>query len=72
MSKVKKEIKKETIGEGKFEKTTEIRPGKGPGQSRAEYTRIKNSEGKTIKSYKDSYDRANKFQHRKQKELPKP
>jgi hypothetical protein len=43
----------------------EIRPGKGPGQSRAHYTRYKNNEGKTIRTYKDSYDRAGKFQGRK-------
>ena len=35
-SKVVKSKTTETIG-GKFTKTTEIRPGKGPGQSRAEY-----------------------------------
>jgi uncharacterized protein RhaS with RHS repeats len=53
-----------SIGD-KFSKTIEIRPGKGGGQSRAEYVRYKNSDGKTIRTYKDSYDRANKFQHRK-------
>jgi RHS repeat-associated protein len=64
LSKVEKSKTTESIG-GKYTKTTEVRPGKGPGQSRAEITRVKNSEGKTIRTYKDSYDRANKFQHRK-------
>jgi RHS repeat-associated protein len=36
-----------------------------PGQSRAEYTYWKNAQGKVIRSYKDSYDRANRFMHRK-------
>ena len=56
---------------GNFTKTTEVRPGKGPGQSRAEYIRYKNADGKTIKNVKDSYDRAGKLQHRKHKPLPK-
>ena len=64
-SKVQKSNKTEEIGGGKFTKTTETRPGKGPGQSRAEYVRIKNKNGKVVKTYKDSYDRANKFQGRK-------
>ena len=55
----------EQVGGGKSTKTTEVRPGKEPGQSRAEYVRYKNAEGKTIRTYKDTYDRAGKFQHRK-------
>lgn len=65
LSKVEKSKTVEQIGDGKYTKTTEVRPGIGPGQSRSEYVRIKDAEGKTIKTYKDSYDRANKFQHRK-------
>ena len=49
----------------KYTKRTEVRSGNGPGQSRTEINVIKNNEGKTIKTYKDSYERANKFQHRK-------
>ena len=64
-SKVEKSTKTEPVGNGKYTKTTEVKPGKGPGQSRAEYIRYKNSDGKTIKVVKDSYDRGNKFQHRK-------
>ncbi len=64
-SKVQKKTTTETIGNGKYTKITEVRPGKGPGQSRAEYIRYKNSKGTTIRSVKDSYDRANKFQNRK-------
>ncbi|MFT3945348.1 MAG: DUF6443 domain-containing protein [Agriterribacter sp.] len=64
-SKVQKSTKTEEVGGGKFRKTTETKPGKGPGQSRAEYVRIKNKNGKVIRTYKDSYDRANKFQSRK-------
>ncbi len=72
LSKVEKSTTTTTpIGkEGKYTKTTEVRPGKGPGQSRAEYIRYKNKDGKVIKNVKDSYDRANKIQHRKPKELP--
>ncbi len=70
LSKVEKSTTTESIGNGKFTKTTEVRPGRGPGQSRAEYTRYKNQDGKVIKNVKDSYDRANKFQGRKVKELP--
>lgn len=64
LSKVPKSKVVNNVG-GKFTKTKEVRPGNGPGQSRAEYVRYKNSDGKTIRSYKDSYDRANKFQGRK-------
>ncbi|MBA3673950.1 MAG: hypothetical protein H0W75_03180 [Chitinophagaceae bacterium] len=64
-SKVEKTKTTESIG-GKYTKTTEVRPStKSPGQSRAEYVRIKNSSGKVVKTYKDSYDRGNKFQGRK-------
>lgn len=64
LSKVQKSKKTENIGD-KFTKTTEVRPGKGPGQSRAEYVRYKNKDGKVIRTYKDTYDRAGRFQHRK-------
>jgi RHS repeat-associated protein len=64
LSKVERTKTVESVGE-KFTKKTEVRPGKGPGQSRAEYVTYKNGEGKTVKSYKDSYDRGNKFQGRK-------
>ena len=50
---------------GKYTKSTQVRKGKDGGQSRAEYTRFKNPDGKTIKTYKDSYDRANRWKHRK-------
>lgn len=53
-----------TVGE-KYTKKTEIRPGSSPGQSRAEYVRYKSPSGRTVRTYKDSYDRSNKFQHRK-------
>jgi len=59
--KLKRAKRSKKIGD-KFTKTTEVRPGKGPGQSRAEYVRFKNRQGKVIKTYKDSYDRGNKFQ----------
>lgn len=64
-SKVPKSIREYSIGEGRFRKIVEVRPGKGPGMSRAEYVRIKNRQGKTIRTYKWSFDRANRFQHRK-------
>src|SRR5690606_17744301 len=41
LSKVGKSKTVESIG-GKYTKTTEVRPGTGPGQSRAEYIRYKN------------------------------
>lgn len=63
LSKVEKSKTVEKIGD--FTKKTEVRPGKGPGQSRAEYTTYKNKDGKTVKTYKDSYDRSNKYQGRK-------
>lgn len=64
LSKVEKSTSSREIG-AKFTEKTEVRPGKGPGQSRAEYKRVKNPEGRTIRTYKDSYDRAGKFQGRK-------
>lgn len=64
-SKVEKSKTTESIGNGRYTKTTEVRPGKGPGQSRAEYIRYKNKDGKVIRTQKFTYDRANKFQHKK-------
>ena len=64
LSKVQKTTSTKTVG-SKFRKKTKIEPGKGPGQSRAEYVTIKTKDGRTIRTYKDSYDRANKFRHRK-------
>ncbi|WP_158238005.1 RHS repeat domain-containing protein [Emticicia sp. TH156] len=64
LSKVEKSKTAEKVGE-KFTKKTEVRPGRGPGQSRAEYVTYKNEDGKTVKTYKDSYDRGNQFQGRK-------
>ncbi|MBS1600828.1 MAG: hypothetical protein JST75_21590 [Bacteroidetes bacterium] len=65
LSKVEKAIEKTEIGGGKFVKTAETRPGIGEGQSRAVFTRVKNAEGKVVKTYKDSYNQGNKFMHRK-------
>jgi hypothetical protein len=64
-SKVAKSTRIEQIGS--FTKKTEVRPGVGPGQSRAEYIIYKNERGETIRVQKDSYDRAGFFQHRKDK-----
>ena len=64
LSKVEKSKTVENIGD-KFTKKTEVRPGKGPGQSRVEYSTYKNKDGKTVKTYKDCYDRGNKYQGRK-------
>jgi hypothetical protein len=64
LSKIEKSKTVEKIGD-KFTKTTEVRPGKGSGQSRAEYVRYKNESGKVIKTHKDSYDQAGNFVHRK-------
>ena len=64
LSKVQKSKTTTTVG-SKFSKEVEVRPGRDPGQSRAEYVTIKTKDGRTIRTYKDSYDRANKFQHRK-------
>ncbi len=55
---------------GKFTKITEVRKGIGPGQSRAVMERVKNADGKVIRNIKTSYDRANKLQNIKHKELP--
>ncbi len=63
-SKVEKSTKTESVG-GKYTKTTDVKPGKGPGQSRAEYVRYKNQDGKVIRTQKFTYDRANRFQHKK-------
>ena len=65
LSKVEKSKTVEQIGDSRFTRTTEVRPGNGPGQTRAEYVRIKDEKGNVIKTYKDTFDRANKFQHRK-------
>lgn len=64
LSKVKKEVKVEKVGE-KFEKKTKIIPGRGPGQSRSEMEFVKNADGKLIRARKFSYDRGNKLQHKK-------
>jgi RHS repeat-associated protein len=65
-SKVEKSKTIENVGTGQFTKTTEVKPSKvSPGQSRAEYVRYKNKDGKVIKTYKDSYDRGNNYQGRK-------
>lgn len=63
-SKVEKSTKVEQVGD--FTKKTKVEPSKkSPGQSRAEYVTYKNKDGKTVRTYKDSYDRGNKFQGRK-------
>jgi len=64
-SKVEPSDTSRSLGGGKFTEKRTTRPGNGPGQSRAEYVRTRNSEGKVIRTYKDSYDRANRFQSRK-------
>lgn len=69
LSKVEKSIEKVKVGD-KFTKITETKPGIGPGQSRAVYERVKNAEGTVIRNTKTSYDRANKVQNIKPKELP--
>lgn len=62
----------ELVGK-RFVKKTEVRKStKAPGQSRAVYTSYRNQDGKKLKAYKDSYDRANKFQHRKHKSIAPP
>lgn len=63
-SKVNKETRTDEIG-GKFGRKVKIEPGRGPGQSRSEMTIIRNADGKVIRTHKDSFDRAGKFQHRK-------
>jgi uncharacterized protein RhaS with RHS repeats len=63
-SKIARSVRVDRIG--RFTRTTEVRPSKkSPGQSRAEYVRIKNEKGKVVRTYKDSYDRAGKHQGRK-------
>jgi RHS repeat-associated protein len=64
LSKIVKLKRSRKIG-GKFLETRTVRPGHGPGQSRAEYVVVKNEEGRTVRTYKDSYDRAGSFQGRK-------
>ena len=63
LSKVEKSKTEEKIGT--FTKITEVRPGRDPGQSRAEYTWFKNANGEVVRTYKDSYDRANNWMGRK-------
>jgi len=63
LSKVKKTKVVESFGD--YTKTTKVIPGKGPGQSRSVMTYFKNATGRVVRSFKDSYDRANKFIHRK-------
>ncbi|OYZ02511.1 MAG: hypothetical protein B7Y37_01585 [Sphingobacteriia bacterium 28-36-52] len=70
LSKVEKSLEKVKVGD-KFTKITETKPGIGPGQSRAVYERVKNADGTVIRNTKTSYDRANKVQNIKPKELPK-
>lgn len=53
-----------TLG-GIFHFFRKIKPGRGGGQSRAEFIIVKNNQGRTIRTFKDSFDRAGKFQHRK-------
>ncbi|MFA5354072.1 MAG: RHS repeat-associated core domain-containing protein, partial [Thermodesulfovibrionales bacterium] len=50
---------------GKFLRVSYEVPGSAGGESRAIYTKFVNDDGKTLKIYKDSYDRAGYFQHRK-------
>lgn len=50
---------------GKFFRATWEVAGEGGGQSRTVWNKIINSEGKTIRMYHDSYDRAGNFMHRK-------
>ncbi len=64
LSKVPKSTTSRKIGT-KFTEKTKVLPGKGPGQSRAEIKSVKNADGKVVRTQKDSFDRAGKFQHRK-------
>jgi len=50
---------------GKWLKATWEVAGEGGGESRTVWSKYINEEGKTVKAYKDSYDRAGVFQHRK-------
>jgi RHS repeat-associated protein len=52
---------------GSFYRATWEIPGDGGGQSRAVWNKIINSEGRTVRMYKDSYDRGGRFQHRHHK-----
>ncbi|WP_313427638.1 DNRLRE domain-containing protein [Siminovitchia terrae] len=48
-----------------FTKASYSVPGRARGQSRAEYVKMINSRGKTVRFYKDTYTKDNKFYHRK-------
>jgi RHS repeat-associated protein len=50
---------------GSFYRATWQVGGEARGQSRTVWTKIINSEGRTVRLYHDSYDRAGRFQHRK-------
>jgi hypothetical protein len=50
---------------GRFYRATWEVAGNDGGASRAVWNKIINEEGATIRMYKDSYDRKNKFMHRK-------
>lgn len=50
---------------GRFTKTSWTVAGKQGGASRATYNIIKDSKGKVVKTFKDSYDKANRSMHRK-------
>jgi hypothetical protein len=63
-SKVEKSSNVEKVGD-KFSKKTVVKPGDGPGQSRAKWVEVRNKKGKKVKMYKDFYDRGNKFHHRR-------
>lgn len=62
-SKVEKATKVRELGQ--FTIKTKTVPGRGPGQSRAEITVIRNAAGRVIRTFKDTFDRANRFMHRK-------
>ncbi|MEP7147804.1 MAG: RHS repeat-associated core domain-containing protein [Acidobacteriota bacterium] len=64
LSKVSKSTSTKSVG-GKFTKKTKVEPGRDPGQSRAEIVTVKTRGGRLIRSYKDTFDRANRFKHRK-------
>jgi hypothetical protein len=50
---------------GRFYRATWEVPGQRGGASRAVWNKIINDEGVTIRMYKDSYDAAGRFMHRK-------
>ncbi len=50
---------------GRWIKTVKILPGKGPGQSHAQIVTYKNMSGNVIRTFKDSFDRAGRWMHRK-------